>query len=85
MKTREDPKDTGMVQVMQRTCEFVTKCSEINCMCPMRLDCKEGVSMGKQIPGRRLRKTSEMMVTGIRLVADSTDSTGKILALIKVK
>ena len=37
-----------MVQVMQRTCEFVTKYNEINYMCAMRLDCKEGVSMGSK-------------------------------------
>lgn len=40
----------------------------------VRLDCKKGVCMDKQRPGRRLLKSckSEMMVAWIKMVGDST-------------
>lgn len=47
-----------------KMCRFLTKCKKINCMCAVRLHCKDGLSMAKQRSERRLLKTfkTEMIV-----------------------
>lgn len=39
-----------------KTCEYFIKYNKINCICAMKLDCKEGLGMDKQRPGRSLLK-----------------------------